>query len=735
MQAPQPSVERPRAALPPWVPLLVFAAAFVAHGSALGAGWVGDDAALVRDDPAVAHGLAGAGEALGTDGWPGASEPGVWRPLTRLSFCLEGALWARDGDLPDPFAFHLTNLLLHGLAALLLLGLLRRLVPARPLLAAGAALVFAVHPLHAWTVATLAGRADLLALLLALAALLLWIRARAEAPVLLPLSGLAFFLALLSKECALALLPVALLLDVGGVLPGPAARPARRLVAYGVLLVAALLWYVRWPGAQPAIDPGLEGLGRAVLAFLIPVGLVRDHLALTDGRAALASSQVAAGVGVVVLVAALVAATVSLVRRRAFLLPLSATAAAWLVAVAVAPAGAPLEARFAYVTTPALFLVAGALLEVLLAGGGARGRVAAGVAGSACVLLALGVLCWREGAAASDEEAFLGALVDRYPDHDSIPLRASRTLRRRAEDERRRATERPLTDGERRALVSTTTAWLQDAEAWSRAVLRRADPGARGDTTAADANRELGLVLKDLARMPDSVLALREALRLEPGLADEAALAAMEPARRRVVAETFLYLARGEESIGETAKAAVHLERAAALVPDDVDVQEAAGRILVRVGEYDRAQRRLRRAADLAASPSERERIEGLLESCREAARAAASRLFREAQAHIEHTEYAEAVRLYEEALTADPSLLRAYEELAFHLAQYYGRFEVAREVIARAEAQMRQAGYAPEDVWWKRFADLRARIDGWEREALERERGGGDDEGDEDDR
>jgi len=83
---------------------------------------------------------------------------GLYRPLTSLSFALNRAL---AGGL-DPRGFHLVNVLLHGLATLLVTLLALDLLPGRRG-AACAGLLFAAHPIHVEAVAGVVGRAEILA--------------------------------------------------------------------------------------------------------------------------------------------------------------------------------------------------------------------------------------------------------------------------------------------------------------------------------------------------------------------------------------------------------------------------------------------------------------------------------------------------------------------------------------------------------------------------------------------
>ena len=124
------------------------------------------------------------------------SSAGYYRPLVVASLALNGKLlgWG-------PVGFHLFNLLLHAANSALVLALLLRLaVPMRA--AMFGALLFAVHPVTAWPVASIVARVDLLP---AFFLLLAWLALSAGSA---PAVGLAFLGALLCKESAIAFLGV-----------------------------------------------------------------------------------------------------------------------------------------------------------------------------------------------------------------------------------------------------------------------------------------------------------------------------------------------------------------------------------------------------------------------------------------------------------------------------------------------------------------------------------------------
>ncbi|MCX6356604.1 MAG: hypothetical protein NT045_01790 [Candidatus Aureabacteria bacterium] len=122
-----------------------------------------------------------------------------WRPLTLLSLALDYRIWGAD-----PFGYHLTNIALHVLNCVLVLTLWSALFPPFAV-AAGAALIFAVHPLQTNAVAYISGRTDLIAtafLLLASLCCLRYMRAAGRGA----LAGmlLCVWLSLMAKESALA---------------------------------------------------------------------------------------------------------------------------------------------------------------------------------------------------------------------------------------------------------------------------------------------------------------------------------------------------------------------------------------------------------------------------------------------------------------------------------------------------------------------------------------------------
>ena len=210
-----------------------------------------------------------------------------FRPLVSITFFLEWRVWGRDA-----FFCHQDNLLIHVATTGALVGLLRALFVNRWVAALGG-LLFAVQPAQVCTVAWIGGRTDSLCTLwltLFLWTLMLSARARGGRGCLwTALSVLLFELALLTKEQALAVLPLAPTvylwlganqeprrMETSGSAVGAAAVRSLPLLAAGIVFVA--LWLLHYPDPRapqrvPAVDQALLAGHAAAyygLLFLAP---------------------------------------------------------------------------------------------------------------------------------------------------------------------------------------------------------------------------------------------------------------------------------------------------------------------------------------------------------------------------------------------------------------------------------------------------------------------------------
>ena len=257
----------------------VFVAACALFAPTYGYDFVYDDVHVIRDNQLI-HSLSRWREIIAAPWWP----DGLYRPLTSL---LNAMNWAVGHG--DPHIFHLTNIVLHGLAALLVFLLAAELVGAAPAVIAG--LLFAVHPVHVEAIGNVVGRAEVLATIFSVAAALLYLRdgrlvARGETVSLRRLglaaaTLLAVLCALASKESAFAVPGLLLLID--GVDRGAGGsfemRWRRHLPLWLVVLAATVGWLLlRWRVlgdiAGDYSAPGLMGQGMAGRALvMLPVVL------------------------------------------------------------------------------------------------------------------------------------------------------------------------------------------------------------------------------------------------------------------------------------------------------------------------------------------------------------------------------------------------------------------------------------------------------------------------------
>lgn len=129
-------------------------------------------------------------------------------PLTMVSYGLEQAI--SGGDVR---VFHATNIILHGLNAVLILWLMS-LLTGSMWAGAAVALIFALHPGRVEAVAWISGRADLLAGFFYFAGLIAYLgHIRVQARGALPLTYVMFFAAVLAHPHSISFPVVLLLLD------------------------------------------------------------------------------------------------------------------------------------------------------------------------------------------------------------------------------------------------------------------------------------------------------------------------------------------------------------------------------------------------------------------------------------------------------------------------------------------------------------------------------------------
>lgn len=269
--------------------LFVALSAFALYLPALRNGFAYDDVAIIQQDERV-HTLSNA-HTFFTQGYWEDSELALYRPLATLSFAVD---WSISGGRPTWFMF--TNALWNAAACALLFLLLARFATVGA--AFGGAMLFAVHPVHVEAVANVVGRAELMAATFMLGGLLLWPAMLEPKSRRVPAVGALFALALLTKESAIMLPALLVLLDAARRELTPrtvsdwAHRRAAPLllmtgIAVGYLIIRALVLN----GLAPArLDAALEvtsGVDRLLTALqtwpvylrllLFPVVLLADY--------------------------------------------------------------------------------------------------------------------------------------------------------------------------------------------------------------------------------------------------------------------------------------------------------------------------------------------------------------------------------------------------------------------------------------------------------------------------
>ncbi len=182
------------------LPWLAFSRSLVQDFAAI------DDGFLILNNPIV-HGMTFSHLKLAFTTF----DPELYIPLTLLSFQLD---WLLGGG--SPVMFHLTNLFVHSLNAVLVAVLIRFLLRDKSNakgMAISAAILFAIHPLHTEAVVWAAGRKDLLSMFFFLVSALLFVRSLESSKhqrLFYMISVVGFFLGLLAKVL-IATLPAILL--------------------------------------------------------------------------------------------------------------------------------------------------------------------------------------------------------------------------------------------------------------------------------------------------------------------------------------------------------------------------------------------------------------------------------------------------------------------------------------------------------------------------------------------
>lgn len=526
--------------------------AVIAHAGSLRGGFIWDDDDYVTENPTLhdGHGLERIWFELG-------AVPQYY-PLVHTTFWIEHHLWDDRAA-----GYHAVNVLLHAANVLLLWTILRKLsVPGAWLAAA----LFAVHPVHAESVAWITERKNVLSGVFYLASMLAWLGfdPPGDEP---PRRGayalsLAFFAAALLSKTVTATLPAAFLIlawwrrgtirrrDVLATLPFFALGAAA-----GWLTSWMERFYVGAVGGDWTLGfaERFQVAGRAVWFYLGK--LVWPHALMFIYPRWRPAGWGAIGWTWLVALAAVLAVLWAL-RARIGRGPL---AAALFFGVTLGPALGFVNVypmRFSYIADHFQYLAS--LGPIVLIAAWAAGR-AWMPAAAAAVLVALSLLTWRQEAAYKDEETLWRKTISTRPDVFIAQNNLGGILLGRGRD--------------------------GDAEGYFRRAIAI-------EPTFPEAYDNLGIVLHDRGRIDDAIETYRTAARLDPrypivhnnlgiSLAEQGRLDDAVAEFRRALAlkprfpKAQLNLGIALLKQGKQAEAVAALQEAVRLAPDDPDARAA----------------------------------------------------------------------------------------------------------------------------------------------------------------
>lgn len=566
-------------ARPPWAAILLIALTAGAYIPAMNGGFIWDDDDYVQDNLTL-RSLSGLGQI-----WfqPGATRQ--YYPLVHTTYWLEYQLWGLD-----PTGYHVVNVILHALSAVVVWRLLIRLtIPG----AWAAAALFALHPVHVESVAWITERKNTLSGAFYLSAAWAYLRYEASQSPRLYWTALLLFAAALFSKTVTCTLPAALLLILWWKNQTPMRRTAVALVPFfilGAAMSGVTVWMERHSvGAWgPEWDLSLveRGLiaGRALWFYAAKL-LVPLDLAFIYPRWAIDATAIwqylypAGALGVGALLWAF--------RERWGRGPLTGVL---FFAGTLAPALGFFNfypMLYSFVADHFQYLASLGLLALAAAGGHCiwtrLGRPAAGPIALALVLAVCGLLTWRQGQVYADLETLWRDTLQKNAGAWIAHNNLANILKQRGQLDQAIGHYRQalwLKPGS--AQIHLNLADAHQARGEPAAALRHYRRALEAEPARVETHLKLGNALLGQHAVAEAINSYRQAVRLAPNLA----LAHSNLGAALAIQRQF-------------AEAIEHYRQALQLKPDFAEAHNNLGRLLAVRGQLTEAIEHYRRALQL----------------------------------------------------------------------------------------------------------------------------------------
>ncbi len=214
------------------------------YGNTLTNEYALDDAIVITENKFVKQGIDGLYDIFSNESFTGffgfdkqLVAGGRYRPLSIATFALEHEFFGQS-----PFISHLINILLYALVVVLIFQVLQKSGRVATQAAFIIALLYALHPIHTEAVANIKGRDEILAFLFVLLAIKWFLYSQKHKILAYTAASISMFLAMLSKEHAVAFV---VLLPLGIYY---LKRPKKQIVyaVFATIIPAALFVLLRY---------------------------------------------------------------------------------------------------------------------------------------------------------------------------------------------------------------------------------------------------------------------------------------------------------------------------------------------------------------------------------------------------------------------------------------------------------------------------------------------------------